>query len=183
MVRMTRTIPVFFVLCTEHYFLRTISCALYSPVPEEVPEEGGAVSLPDAGVDPGLVAEALEEQVDHAAAGAGDRFPSAVDHRGDPGVDDGPGAHGAGLQGDGEGAALQTPVPQGPAGLADGLDLGVGGGVGILLTAVPAPADDPALPVHNDAAHRHFSGLGGLLCQGEGLQHVGFLIHDDPPEG
>ena len=72
---------------------------------EEVLQQPGAVFAQNPGIDRRAVAVIFAEQIDHAAAGAGEGLPGAKDQGGDPGVDDGPGAHGAGLQGYIQGAA------------------------------------------------------------------------------
>ena len=125
------------------------------------------------------MAVALGEEVDDAAAGAALLLPRAEDHGGDAGVDDRAGAHGAGLEGDGEGAALQTPVAQSGTGLADGLDLGVGGGVAVLLATVAAPSDHGAVRPRDDAADLHLALFGGLTGQLQGEGHGFFSCHGD----
>ncbi len=111
----------------------------------------------------------------------GTAFPvgGSVDHPGNPGVDDGTGAHGARLQRYIQGALPQPPAPKGFAGLGDGLDLRVSQGVFCPLPAVPTPADDPAVP-GDDAAHGHLSRVKGLPCQLQSRAHP-FLVHDIPP--
>ena len=121
-----------------------------------------------------MVGEVLHKEVQHAAAGAHGPVPGAVEHPADAGVDDGPGAHGAGLQGDVQVAVLQPPGAQGIVCLGHGLHLRVGGHGLLLLPAVAAPADDGAVP-DDDAAHRHLPRRGGLTGQGQGLGHKLFM--------
>ena len=66
--------------------------------------------LPDAGFHLGMVVEGHIEQAAYTAAGAALFVPGAVDHPGDPGIDDGAGAHGAGFQGHIQGAFPQPPA-------------------------------------------------------------------------
>ena len=119
--------------------------------------------------------ESLLEEVEHRPAAPGFVLTGPVAHTGDAGVDDGPGAHGAGLQGDVQGAPGEPPGAHSGTGHVDGLHLSVGGGPAVRLPAVAAPADDVPLLGDDDAAHGHVS-LGdagfGLL---QGLLHV-FLV-------
>ena len=124
--------------------------------------------------------EILHEQVQHAAAGTHLPIPCAVIDPWNAGVEDGPGAHGTGLQRHIEGAVVQPPGAKDLVGLPDGIHLGVRGGVLLLLPAVAAPAHDPALP-DDDTAHRHLAVGGGLLGQCQRLTHI-FLVHGAPPE-
>ena len=69
-------------------------------------------------------------------------------------------------------------------GHANGLHLGVGGGVMALLPAVPAEADDGAHLVHDNAAHGHIAPLRRLPGQGKSLGHIFFVgkeRHKIPP--
>ena len=61
----------------------------------------------------------LHKQVGHPAAGPEAAVPGTEPDPADAGVQDGPGAHGAGLQGDIELAVLQPPGAQGLVGLSD----------------------------------------------------------------
>ena len=74
----------------KHSFL----CRASALVPEKVLQQGGAVIPQDAGKDRRAVSIALGEQVDDAAAGAGERLPRAEDHDRDTGVDHGSGREG-----------------------------------------------------------------------------------------
>src|SRR4030095_21917 len=56
---------------------------------------------------------------------------------GHPGLDQGTGAHGAGLEGDDQGAAVEAPGAESGGGGAEGLQLGVGGGGALQLAAGP----------------------------------------------
>ena len=118
------------------------------------------------------------EEVYDAADGAGARLARAVDDGGEPGVYYGPGAHGTGLQSDGQAAAGEVPAAAGGAGGAYGLSLGVGAGVGQLLAAVPAPAYYLARLVKDDAADghlAHFRRLAGKLERGA---HILFQVQN-----
>ena len=96
------------------------------------------------------------------AAGSGFGVGRGVDEAGDAGVEDGSGAHGAGLEGGVEGAVFEAIVVEGEAGFAEGYDLGVGGGVGVAEDSVLASADDFVF-VDDDCAYGDFAvGFGGL---------------------
>ena len=127
-----------------------------------------------------MLGEILHEQVQHAAAGAHLSVPGAVIHPGDPGIENGPGAHGAWLQGHIQGAIVQPPGTQGFICLADGLHLRMGAGVLLLLPAVAAPAYYLPIP-HDDAAHGHLAALRRLPGQSQGLAHIAFVIHTGSP--
>ena len=109
---------------------------------EKIREQGGAFRLQHAAVYGGAVAVALLKKVYHAAAGACKLIPRAEHDRRYAGIYYCSGAHRAGLERDEDGAALEPPVADFGAGFADGLKLGVGGGVVPLLAAVAAAADD-----------------------------------------
>src|SRR5690606_16834761 len=68
----------------------------------------------------------------------------AVKEAAEASVDDEPGAHWAGFERDGKGAVVQAPVAEREGGLADGDELGVGGGVLVEFAAVVALADEAA---------------------------------------
>jgi hypothetical protein len=73
------------------------------------------------------------------AAGAGFGVGRGVDEAGEARVEDGAGAHGAGFEGDVEGAGGgQAVVGEVAGGGAEGDDLGVGGGVVVAQDAVLA---------------------------------------------
>ena len=87
-------------------------------------------------------------------------------------MEDGGRTHGAGFERDVEGAALvvfvqQAIVFEGAASLAEGDDLGVGGGVVVAEDAVLAMGDDLAL-VDDDGADRDFAGGFGGAGFGDG---------------
>ena len=92
---------------------------------KEFLEQSGALRLQHPAVNAGVVVEALLKEVEHRPAAARLVILRPVVYGRDAGVDDGPGAHGAGLQGDVEGASGQPPPPQGAAGLGNGLELRV----------------------------------------------------------
>ncbi len=117
-------------------------------------------------IQAGITAD-REEGVDGAGLGIG----AAVDDTGHARVDEGAGAHGAGLQRHVDGRAFEAPVAERGGGAAEGVDLGVGGGILIGLAAVAAAADDGAGGVHHDGAHGDVAHLGGGLGLAEGFAH------------
>ena len=112
---------------------------------EEVGEERarffgeGAGGEFDAVVERGVVHDGED-----AAAGPGLGVGSGVDQARDAGVQDGAGAHGAGLERAEERAVEQAVVGECDAGGAEGDDLGVGGGVVVAQNAVVGAGEDLA---------------------------------------
>ena len=92
-----------------------------------------------------MVQARVVAQGEQRASGAGLGVGGAVDEAGDAGVDEGAGAHRAGLEGDVEGGAVDPPAAGAATGLAEGDDLGVAGGVGVGLAGVEADAGDAAV--------------------------------------
>lgn len=131
---------------------------------EEGVEEGGAVGFEDAAADLGAVVEAaVADDVPEGADGAGLGLPGAEDEAGDAGQDEGAGAHGAGLDGHGEGAALKAPaVAEDGGGGAEGEDLGMGGGVAEALTGVAGGGELAAVTVDDDGPY------GDIVAGGAG---------------
>ena len=143
---------------------------------EKVLKDLLALALQRAAVQPGMVVEALLKQVEHRAAGPRLVVPGPIAHRIHPGVDDPSGTHGAGLQGDVHGTPVEPPAAQAAAGVPDGLQLRVGGGVAVLLPAVaPLPHDRPV--PDDDAAHGHVALLPGLGSQLQRPPHIVLMIH------
>src|SRR5207245_436890 len=90
-------------------------------------------------------------------------------------VEDGSGAHRAGLEGDVEGAIFEAVVAEVEASFAEGNDLGVGCGVGVAENSVLAAADDFVL-VDDDCAYGDFAvGFGGVGF-GYGGSEVGEVV-------
>ena len=102
----------------------------------------------------------VAEGVEKGADGAGFGFEGAEDEGVDAGAEEGPGAHGAGLQGDDEFAAVESPAPEGARGGPDGFDFGVRCGVLALFAPVDAAANDLAVGVEDEGADGHVPGRG-----------------------
>jgi len=99
---------------------------------------------------------------------------AAEDDAGDAGQDDGPHAHGAGLQRDIEGTVQEPPGTKFPGGFSDGDHLGMGGRVLSRLAQVVAAGDDAAV-AHDHAADRHLVLVLGLAGLGDGAGHPVFV--------
>ena len=123
-----------------------------------------------------MVPVVFKEQVDDAAAGAGDGVARAEDKAGDAGVDYRAGTHRAGLERHIHRAALEPPAAKRGPGLADSLDLGVGGRIAQLLAAVASAADDAAGSVRDHAADRHLAVLRRLARKVKGEGHIDLEI-------
>ena len=79
-------------------------------VGEEVAQQRGAVVLEHAAANLHPMGQpAVPQHIPERTGGSGFRLPAAEHQPGYPGRDDGPRAHGAGLNGDRDGAALEVP--------------------------------------------------------------------------
>ena len=116
------------------------------------------------------------KQITDRTAGTGLGIGRAVHHPGNPGVDDGTGAHGTGLQGYIQVAFPQPPAAKISAGFADGFQFRVAQGRLSLFPAVAAPADNFA-PAGDDAAHGNLALGGGFSGQRQGFQHKITVFH------
>lgn len=147
---------------------------------EEVGEHGAALFGEEAGGDFDFVVELrVVHDVEDRAAGAGFGVGCGVDEAIDAGVEDGSGTHGAGLEGDVEGAAFgfaggwaETVVLKGQAGGAEGDDFCVGGGVVVAEDTVLAAGDDFVF-VNDDCAYGDIAGRFGGVGFGDGGVHEG----------
>lgn len=121
-----------------------------------------------------VIERGVFQDVEYGSGTAGLGIHAANDHLGDAGLDDGAGAHLAGLQGYVEGAVLQSPVADFFAGFVDSGNFGVCQGVFVGVAAVVASADN-FIPVDYDTADGDFSEGVCFLGLGEGGFHVFFL--------
>ena len=94
----------------------------------------------------------------------------AIDQALEPGMNQSAGAHRARLNCNKQLAALQPMVTESCTGLAQGDDLGVGGGIGIGKVAVPSSPYNMSV-VYHDRAHRDFSRLQRALRAAQGFLH------------
>ena len=107
------------------------------------------------------------------------RVPRAKDNAINARGENGTRAHRAGLEGDDERAARQTPGPPGATSLTQRDNFGVTSGIVVRLAAVPPAADDPAVFVDDDGPDGDISRLAGAVGQEKGLPHcfAVLLIH------
>ena len=146
---------------------------------EEALKDLRALRAQDIVQDLGLVVEVrilqdVEEGPAAAGLGAGRADHDAVD----PGLDDGAGAHLAGLQGAVEGAALQPPVAELLTGLTDAGDLGVGQCGLVRVAAVVAAGDDLSL-VDDDRPDGDLPDRDRLLRLLQGGLHIFDILRGD----
>jgi hypothetical protein len=139
---------------------------------EESAELEGASLLLDAAEDLDAVVEArVFEGGEAAADGASLGVISAIDEALDAGREEGPGAHEAGFEGADEGAAGEAPGAEGLGGLAEGEDLGVGGGVEVELASIEGGGDEGACGVEDEGTDGDVPAVGGEGSNGECLLH------------
>jgi hypothetical protein len=90
-------------------------------------------------------------------------------------VEDGSGAHGTGLECDVEGAVFEAVVAEIKAGLAEGDDLGVSGGVVVAEDTILTAADDFVL-MDDDGAYRDLAVCLGVIGFCDCFAEVGFVV-------
>jgi hypothetical protein len=138
---------------------------------EERLEDGGTVGGEDARGDFHLMVEArMGEDFETGADGAAFGIVGAVDEARDTGLDDGAGAHAAGLDGDVERGVDETVVAEKTRGFAQCDNFGVGGGVAIADGAVARTRQDLAF-MDEHSADGDFAGCGGGTGFGERFLH------------
>ena len=138
---------------------------------EEGAEEGGGFGLEDAAFCGECVVEAfVGGDVVEGTGGAGFGIRRRVDEAAYAGGVEGPGAHGAGLEGGVEGTTAQAPAPQPLGGASEGEELGVGGRVPGRLALVVGRGEDFVAP-RDDGADGHLAPAGGLFGLFEGVAH------------
>ena len=120
-----------------------------------------------------MVELGVVEDAEDRAAGAGLGVGCGVDQAADAGVEDGSGAHCAGLERDVEGAAFgEAIIFQRAGGCAESDDLGVGGGVVIAQDTVLAAGDDLAVEDEDGADGDFAVALGGAGFDDAGAEVV-----------
>jgi len=125
-----------------------------------------------------MVESRVGEDFEAGADGAAFGVVGAVDEAGDAGLNDGAGAHAAGLDGDVKGGVGEAVVAEEASGLAEDDDFGVGGGVTIAGGAVAGTGEDLAV-VDKDSADGDFAGCRCGAGFGQGFLHelgVGFHL-------
>lgn len=124
---------------------------------EERLDYGGAVGCQDARGDFHLMVEArVGEDFEAGSDGAAFGVVSTVDEARDAGMDDGAGAHAAGLDGDVEGGVREAVVAEEASGFAESDDLSVRSGVTIADGTV-AGTDENLAVMDENGANRDFS--------------------------
>ena len=91
-------------------------------------------------------------------------------------------AHRAGFEGDVEDAIVEAPIAGRASGGTEGDQLGMAGGVGIVLAAVSGPRDDLSTS-GDDCPYRDLTAPCGGLCLGHGLRHEAPVVVVEDPIG
>ncbi len=115
------------------------------------------------------------ENVEKGTAAAGLRVHGAHDYSVDAGLNDGAGAHLAGLERNIEGAALEAPVADYFGSFFDSGNFCVGKS-GLVGVATIVAATDYLAFVDDDAADGNFAELVGLASFLQGFLHVFFIF-------
>jgi hypothetical protein len=118
-----------------------------------------------------MVGDAAVGQVDDGTDGAGFGVVGTVDELANARLDDRPGTHGTGFEGDVEATALEVPAVEDASSVSQGEDFGVGGGVAIALFAVTGTGDELILGIDDDGPDGNFSVFSGFLGQVQGVVH------------
>ena len=118
---------------------------------------------------------AIAQQVVHAAGGTGLLVPSAEYDARDAGGEDRAGAHRTRFECHDEGRVGELPVAAYLGGAPDGDELGVRGGVLVLLAFVAAVREHRAVGVENHRTHRHIPCREGEFGLREGETHRGLV--------
>lgn len=130
-----------------------------------------------AAANRGVMIEPLHgKEIDYAAMDAGLWVSGPIHHPGNAGMDDGTGAHGAGLQCDKKLTARQAIVAQIAGGIPQGGDFGMGGRVALADGGIKPPANDFSV-AHDNSPHRHFPQAAGGHGLGQGFAHEKFVGH------
>jgi Predicted transcriptional regulators len=123
-----------------------------------------------------VIEPGLPDHVHDGVHGAGLWVRGAVYQGFNSELNDGPGAHGAGLYGGIQHAFVQPPITQAAGRFPQGQHLGVGGTVGKYFPEVVATADNLAFPDHH-RPYGHFSQAVSLLRLQQGFPHIIGMIH------
>src|SRR6187399_1575813 len=144
---------------------------LLAPLREKRLQQSAAFLGEDPALEGGVVVEPFHRrQVDHAPASPGLGVGRAEDDSRDAGVQHGAHAHGAGLERHVELATGEPVVAQAGGRLAQGDDLGVGGGIGGADRPVPPAPDDLAV-LDDDGADRNLPVSRGLFGEAQRFAH------------
>lgn len=144
---------------------------------EKLDEQRSALGPENALLDGNRVVEkARVSDLELTAHAAEAEVAGTEDEAADAGVDEGAGAHGAGLEGAIKGGAFKAVVAEAAGGLAEGENFGVSGGVGQSNGGVGGGGEQGAIGADEDSADGDLAGLltaaGGI----EGLTHPLFVL-------
>jgi hypothetical protein len=144
---------------------------------EEGLQESGGVFCEKAAGDFNPVIEfGIGEDIETGAESAAFWVVSAIDEARDTCLDDGAGAHGAGLESDVKSGSRETVIAKKASGFADDDDFGVGGGIVVADGAIARESQNGAL-IDKQGTNWHFAGLGGgarfIQCEAHELEIVG----------
>ena len=149
---------------------------VFADAPEKSAEERAALVGQETRVQFRVVVEpGILEEIHEAAADARLGVVGAEVDLGDPGEDDGAGAHRARFERDVEFGAFQAPALEVRGRLGDRQDFGMGGGVLQQFALVVGLSDD--LPIaDNDATDGHLADVHGALGFTQGVAHVSLIL-------
>jgi hypothetical protein len=146
---------------------------------EERLEDGGTVGSEDARGKFYVMVEArVGEDFEAGADGTTLGIFGTVNEARDAGLDDGAGAHAAGLDGDVERGIGEAIVAEKAGGFAKDDDFAVGGGIAVADGAIAGTGQNLAV-VDQHSTDRDFAGLGGGTGLSKGFPHeldVGFHV-------
>ncbi len=134
----------------------------------------------------GVVKETGVGDVKLTANAAEAKVAGAEDEPSNAGVNEGAGAHGAGLEGAIKGGAFEAVVAEAAGGLAEGENFGVSGGVGQGDGGVGGGSQQGAVGADDHGADRDLAGLLATAGGGKGFTHpvfVGFIQSRSPSRG
>jgi len=127
-----------------------------------------------------MMVEGVGEQVHQRTAATGLGILCAVDHPLDAAVDDGPAAHGAGLQRHKQLTLPQPPATQLFAGRIDGQQLGMVQGIFLGFPGVVGHGNGFAVLGHH-CAHRNLAQCGSFFCLLQRKAHQFLVGHQISP--
>jgi hypothetical protein len=161
----------------ENHEAHKLKPVLLAALGEEGLEDGGGVGRKDARRDFRLMVEArVGKDLETGADGATFGVVGTVDETWDTGLDDGAGAHAAGLDGDVERGISEAIVAEKAGGFAKGNHFRMGCGVIVADGAIASTSEDLAF-VDEQGADGDFTGFGRRTRFGQGFLHeldVGF---------
>lgn len=119
---------------------------------------------------------AVAQQIPDRTGRPGLLIEGPIDDPGDPGSDDGSGAHRTGLKGHHEGRVLEPPTAERLGGGPQRDELGMADGIPIDLTAIVTAPDHPPGGIEDHGPDGNVVMRGGQDRLGEGEVHPGLLV-------